>query len=135
MYDQPESAIDELGLINDMKASPPPMAYSEDLMRKLNVQVHEHWQGNPLLNGELIVILDKNGRLTACGYPHGSPLILLERRKTRRVCVHTIQNSIAGFMYDIVKMTNEINGDWAWEPDKGMSIETLMNMMGTASLR
>ena len=131
-HDQPEGSIDELYLINTFKQTPPPIPFSHDLLKRMKIDVHEDWKGSPLINGELIVILDKNGKLTAMGYPHGSTMVLFERRPTRRVAVHTIGNSIVGHMYDIVKMTNMINGDWAWEPDKGMSIAVLMQMFGTA---
>jgi len=131
-FDQPASEIDQVKQIADFKASPPPTPFSHTLLAQMGIQVHADWKGNPMVNGELIVVLDKNGNLTAMGYPHGSAMVLFERRPTRRVAVHTIGNSIVGHMYDIVKMTNMINGDWAWEPDKGMSIATLMQMFGTA---
>ena len=131
-HDQPEGSIDELYLINALKQDPPPIPFSHDLLKRMRIDVHEHWKDNPMVNGQLIVVVDKNGRLTALGYPHGSCMLLLERRKTRRIAVHSLSNSIIGDAFNIVSMANEINGDWAWEPDKGMSISALMQMFGTA---
>ena len=131
-FDQAASTVNDLQLIADMKAKPPPLQFSHDLLKRMKINVHEHWKDSPQLNGELIVIVDKNGALTAMGYPHCNSMVLLERRVTKRVAVHSIGNSIVGGMYDLVKMANMINGDWAWDPNIGMTVGTFMRMTESA---
>jgi hypothetical protein len=133
----PASKINELGVVNAFKSSPPPPDQQMRLYQMLvqTKQVELFMAPNLVADDRLIVVVDGKCRIAAIGWPHQMHCILIERMAGDRILVHDQGNCILSEgLWSMVMTIAKVNTTDQWGSNPGFSVTSMMHKVHNASM-